>query len=229
MKNNSNLHLQLHTFVGMKTDNRGDTGTEYTDEATVDDYMSKMAMLQHGMIISPTLADKGTWVAMSGITLPGLSFDRVAVKYGEDGQPLEYGTKANNVPTLQFVGKDYIIRPADAVLDQMLEYAKSERIAIQQCMEDLGYDDIPGYVSGSRTKLSEEAKIKNYHTPNKDKATGKVIEPNGTRFLTLTQIVTGFDKDGKPVVLNISLADGNYTYRTDIVIKEIRPIDFLIK
>lgn len=204
MKNNSNLHLQLHTFIGMKTDNRGDTGTEYTDEATVDDFMSKMAMLQNGMIISPTLADKGTWVAMSGIKLPGLTFDRVAVKYDSNNNPVEWGTKSNGAPTLQFVGKDYIIRPSDAVLDQMLEYAKSERIAIQQCMEDLGYDNIPGYTSGSRTKLPEEAKIKNYHTPNKDKASGKVIEPNGTRFLTLTQVVTGFDKDGKPIVVNLN-------------------------
>ena len=86
----------------------------------------------------------------------------------------------------------------------MLEYAKSERIAIQQCMEDLGYEDIPGYVSGSRTKISDDAKIKNYHTPNKDKKTKKVIEPNGTRFLTLTAVVTGFDKDGKPVVVNLN-------------------------
>ena len=100
MKNNSNLHLRLHTYIGMKTDNRGDAGTEYTDTATVDDYMAKMTMLQQGMIISPTLADKGTWVAMSGITLPGLTFDRVAVEVGIDGQPVKYGTKAANIPTL---------------------------------------------------------------------------------------------------------------------------------
>lgn len=35
--------------------------------------------------------------------------------------------------------------------------------------------------------------------------------------------------DNNPVVLNLNLADGNYTYRTDIVVKEIHPIDFLIK
>lgn len=33
--------------------------------------------------------------------------------------------------------------------------------------------------------------------------------------------------DGKPVVNNLTLADGSYTYRTDIVLEEIRPIDFL--
>ena len=34
--------------------------------------------------------------------------------------------------------------------------------------------------------------------------------------------------EDKPVVTNLSLADGRYTYRTDIVIKEIHPIDYLI-
>lgn len=33
----------------------------------------------------------------------------------------------------------------------------------------------------------------------------------------------------EPVVTNLTLADGSYTYRTDIVIREIHPIDYLIK
>ena len=35
--------------------------------------------------------------------------------------------------------------------------------------------------------------------------------------------------DDKPIVSNLDLADGIYTYRTDIVIQEIHPIDYLIK
>lgn len=44
------------------------------------------------------------------------------------------------------------------------------------------------------------------------------------------------DKEGKvtyvedkPVVANISLADGSYTFRTDIVLRNIHPIDYLLK
>ena len=39
--------------------------------------------------------------------------------------------------------------------------------------------------------------------------------------------VLAFDGD-QPVVYNLNLDDGNYTYRTDLVISEIRPIDFLL-
>jgi hypothetical protein len=68
----------------------------------------------------------------------------------------------------------------------MLEYAHTERLAIQHCMEDLGYENIPGYEKEGRAKISDEAKVKNYHTINIDKKTKKQIEPNGTRFLGLT-------------------------------------------
>lgn len=63
-----------------------------------------------------------------------------------------------------------------------------------------------------------------------------VVEEKNKDKLEVGQKVYILDKEGvvsfindKPVVLNLDLADGNYTYRTDIVIKEIRPIDFLIK
>ena len=39
--------------------------------------------------------------------------------------------------------------------------------------------------------------------------------------------IISFNDNNEPVVLNLSLGDGNYTYRTDIVIEEIHPIDFL--
>jgi hypothetical protein len=92
-------------------------------------------------------------------------------------------------PKIAFMGKYAYLRPNDDVLRQMIEYAVTEKVAIERCMEDL-------------KTLKDEEKIKNYHTANKDKATGKVIEPNGTRFLVFTEIVTM--KNGKPVTINFN-------------------------
>jgi len=39
------IDLRLFTFIGSKSDNKGDTGSSYTEQATVDDYMAKLAML----------------------------------------------------------------------------------------------------------------------------------------------------------------------------------------
>jgi len=69
--------MKAHTYIGFKTDNRGDMGTEYLDEATVDDYMAKLTMLQKGYLIFPTLSDKGTYVIISfddksGVKIPGM-------------------------------------------------------------------------------------------------------------------------------------------------------------
>ena len=82
----------------------------------------------------------------------------------------------------------------------MIQYAECERLAICQCMEDLGYDNIPGYQKQNRKPIPKEAYIKNYHTPNKVKVGKETIkiEPNGTRFLSLTEIkVLKTDQNGE--------------------------------
>ena len=190
--------IQAHTYIGFKTDNRGDQGSEYTDEATVEDYIAKMTMLQDGYMIFPTLADKGTWMILSGVNIPGITYTKITQKL-DDTNSIE-NTIVNNAPTIKYINGEFYIIPSNVVIDQMLEYAITERVAIQQCMEDLGYDDIPGYEKQGRTPLTDAAKIKNYHTPNKDKNTKKVIEPNGTRFLSLTKIAVKEFVDGKWVV-----------------------------
>ena len=190
--NNGKCNISTHTYIGSKTDNRGDGGTEYKQEPIADDYMAKMSMTQQGYLIFPTLADKGTWMCLSGIQLPGMV-------YNESGD-------VTNIPTIMWNGSTPYIRPDNSVLDQMLEYAKCERLAIQQCMEDLGYDNIPGYEKQGRKVLPKEAYIKNYHTKNGS------VEPNGTRFWSLTEVVqldkeTGepmFDKDGNLKTINLN-------------------------
>lgn len=184
----SSFNITTHIYVGSKTDNRGDGGTEYKNEPIVDDYTAKMAMTQQGFLIFPTLADKGTWMCLSGIELPGMKYSKSGI--------------VENIPTIMWHNKEAYIRPSNQVLDQMLEYAKGERLAIQQCMEDLGYkdEDIPGYTKQGRKVLPKSAYIKNYHTNNKVEVNGKTVtvEPNGTRFLSLTEIVQ-LDKNNHPM------------------------------
>lgn len=188
INDNVPFNINTHIYVGSKTDNRGDGGTEYKNEPLVDDYMAKMAMTQQGFLIFPTLADKGTWMCLSGIELPGMKYSKSGV--------------IENIPTIMWRNGEAYIRPSNQVLDQMLEYAKGERLAIQQCMEDLGYkdEDIPGYTKQGRKILPKPAYIKNYHTNNKVKINGETVtvEPNGTRFLSLTEVVQ-LDKNNHPM------------------------------
>ena len=188
--------LKCMTYIGFKTDNRGDQGSEYTEEATVDDYMAKAAMLQQGYMVPPTLADKGTFTIIQGVKIPGITF--VTTK-DENGNK-QYSVQ--DVPTVIWINKTPIIKPNSAVINQFLQYAKTERLAIQQCMEDLGYENIPGYEKQGRRKLKEEEKIQNYHTPNKDKENDRTIEPNGTRFWSLTEIAVEENGEIKTYNLN---------------------------
>jgi hypothetical protein len=180
--NRKAMHINTYTYIGFKTDNRGDQGSEYTDEATVEDYMAKLSMLQQGYLIFPTLADKGTWMLMDGVPVPGMEFIQQAAR--EDDPDSTDRMVVQDAPKIRTInGKLYLI-PNDTVIDQMIEYAKTELLGIQQCMEDLGYENIPGYEKTGRKVLTEEEKILNYHTPNKK------VEPNGTRFLSLTALTT---------------------------------------
>ena len=101
--NNGKCNISTHIYVGSKTDNKGDGGTEYKQEPIVDDYMATIAMTQQGYLVFPTLADKGTWMCLSGIELPGMV-------YNESGD-------VTNVPTFMWYGTTPYIRPNNNVLD----------------------------------------------------------------------------------------------------------------
>lgn len=45
LKKNESLHLTAHTYIGSRTDNKGDAGTEYKDSPMADDYIAKLTML----------------------------------------------------------------------------------------------------------------------------------------------------------------------------------------
>lgn len=186
---NKNNKLRVFTYLGLKTDNRNDNGTEYKLESQIDDYITKMAMLQQGILIFPTLADKGTWMCIDGVKIPGIEFGEVIDQFGNKQCTVK------NVPTIIWqktkAGLVPHLRPSNAVLDQMIQYAEGEKLAICQCMDELGYPEIPGYKKVRKSAIPKAARIKNYHTKNK-----QGVEPNGTRFLSLTELrVFRNDKD----------------------------------
>ncbi len=181
--NGKQLDIHTATYIGSKSDNRNDGGSEYKEEPMVDDYMAKLTMLQNGILTFPTLADKGTWMCLSGVPIPGMQFVEVRDETGN------VKIVPKNIPTIKFKNGKAFIRPNNSVLDRMIAYANTERLAIQQCMENLGYKEIPGYERENRKVLSDAEKIVNLHTNN-----GKV-EPNGTRFLSLTEVAL-LDEDG---------------------------------
>lgn len=80
---------------------------------------------------------------------------------------------------------------------------------------------IPVRLSGSATVEAGQATLV-VNEQSKDKlAAGQKI------YILDQEGVLAFDGD-QPVVYNLNLDDGNYTYRTDLVIREIRPIEFLL-
>ena len=219
LKSNRDFRIVANTYIGFRTDNNGDYGTPYTEEQEQEDYIAKMTMLQNDTMIFPTLADKGTWMCLSlfdndgtnkgrqSVHIPGMYFQATsqtssetngAKTAAEDIKKYENAIAYHIVdaPTLEMVGKEYIIRPCNAVLNQFIEYAYCERQAIMECMDDLGYNmkNVPGYVPTGNKKLDDRDKVVNYHTKRKDG-----VEPNGTRFWSLT-------------MLKIKNADGSWRY-----------------
>ena len=188
--NQKDLQLKLHTYIGFKTDNFNDNGSAYNDQTTVQDYMAKLSMLQQNYFVFPTLSDKSTYVVMSGLKLPGMQF---SLGNDENGNKL---VSAYNYGSMMKAGDQYFVRPSDDVIQQMLEYAETERLGIQQAMEQLGYEDIPGYEKQGLHILTGSEKIVNYHTQKGN------VEPNGTRFLSLKSIYKQTENGLEMVYIN---------------------------
>lgn len=188
--NQKDLQLKLHTYIGFKTDNFNDNGSAYNDQTTVQDYMAKLSMLQQNYFVFPTLSDKSTYVVMSGLKLPGMQF---SLGNDENGNKL---VSVSNYGSMMKVGNEYFVRPSDDLIQQMLEYADTERLGIQQTMEQLGYENIPGYEKQGLHVLTDSEKIVNYHTQKGN------VEPNGTRFLSLKSIYKQTENGLEMVYIN---------------------------
>ena len=170
LQNGEDFNISIYTPIGFKSDNRGDNGSKYSNLAEAEDYINKFAMLQNGYCIFPTLADKGTYMVLGGINIPGMEF----------GQTNDGIYTVSGAPKMVFLDSThYYLQPNQSVLNQFIDYAYTEREAILDCREQLGlYVDNPKGLP----LLNDEDKIANYHIGKKGK------QPGGIQFKSLTTL-----------------------------------------
>lgn len=193
---NKMAKILMNNYAGFKTDQNDDYGSDYNQVSEVEDYMSKVTMLISGGLIYPTMSDKKTYMylqasdqAINGFLIPGIDYrliNKLISSSDNEQKAAIRGELLGALPriVIDATGKT-IVRPSDQVLDIFIDYAKDEKAAILECMHQLGY-------FGGDTAIDDTVKIKNYHTPNKyknSKGETVTVEPNGTRFSSLTSIL----------------------------------------
>lgn len=170
LQNGEDFNISIYTPIGFKSDNRGDNGSKYSNLAEAEDYINKFAMLQNGYCIFPTLADKGTYMVLGGINIPGMEF----------GQSDNGAYTVSGAPKMVFLDSThYYLQPNQSVLNQFIDYAYTEREAILDCREQLG---LPVDIPKGLPVLNDEDKIMNYHIGKKGK------QPGGIQFKSLTTL-----------------------------------------
>lgn len=170
LQNGEDFNISIYTPIGFKSDNRGDNGSKYSNLAEAEDYINKFAMLQNGYCIFPTLADKGTYMVLGGINIPGMEF----------GQSDNGAYTVSGAPKMVFLDSAYYyLQPNQSVLNQFIDYAYTEREAILNCREQLG---LPVDNPKGLPVLNDEDKIMNYHIGKKGK------QPGGIQFKSLTTL-----------------------------------------
>lgn len=203
---NKMAKILMNNYAGFKTDQNDDYGSDYNQVSDVEDYMSKVTMLISGGLIYPTMSDKKTYMylqasdqAINGFLIPGIDYrliNKLISSSNDDQKTAIRRELFGSLPRIvvDTTGKT-IVRPSDQVLDIFIDYAKDEKAAILECMHQLGYFE-------GDTAIDDTVKIKNYHTPNKyinSKGETVKVEPNGTRFSSLTSIL---NDDGKRIKFN---------------------------
>ena len=197
--NDQKLNIGVYTPIGFRSDNRGDTGSKYSNLAEAEDYINKFAMAQAGYCVFPTLADKGTYMVINGVPIPGMTYSTDSNgAYVIKGEPtIEYMFDNGWTPDMPLEDMFYL-RPNNQVLDQFIEYAKTEYQAILDCREQLGmHVDNPKGLP----LLKDEDKIVNYHVDKKGKPA-----KGGITFHSLTTLRVP-EGNGKIKRLEISELD----------------------
>lgn len=203
---NKMAKILMNNYAGFKTDQNDDYGSDYNQVSEVEDYMSKITMLISGGLIYPTMSDKKTYMylqasdqAINGFLIPGIDYRLINKLMSSSDNEQKAAIRGELLGALPRIVTDTtgktIVRPSDQVLDIFIDYAKDEKAAILECMHQLGYFE-------GDTAIDDTVKIKNYHTPNKYKnSKGETVsvEPNGTRFSSLTSIL---DDNGKRIKFN---------------------------
>ena len=203
---NKMAKILMNNYAGFKTDQNDDYGSDYNQVSDIEDYMSKVTMLISGGMIYPTMSDKKTYMylqasdqAINGFLIPGIDYRLVNKLISSSDKDQKSALRKELLGALPRIVTDTtgktIVRPSNQVLDIFIDYAKDERAAILECMHQLGYFE-------GDTAIDDTVKIKNYHTPNKYKnSKGETVEvePNGTRFSSLTSIL---NDEGKRIKFN---------------------------
>lgn len=203
---NKMAKILMNNYAGFKTDQNDDYGSDYNQVSEVEDYMSKVTMLISGGLIYPTMSDKKTYMylqasdqAINGFLIPGIDYRLINKLISSSDNEQKASIRGQLLGALPRIVTDTtgktIVRPSDQVLDIFIDYAKDEKAAILECMHQLGYFE-------GDTAIDDTVKIKNYHTPNNYKnSKGETVsvEPNGTRFSSLTSIL---DDNGKRIKFN---------------------------
>lgn len=193
---NKMAKILMNNYAGFKTDQNDDYGSDYNQVSKVEDYMSKVTMLISGGLIYPTMSDKKTYMylqasdqAINGFLIPGIDYRLINKLISSSDNEQKAAIRGELLGALPRIVTDTtgktIVRPSDQVLDIFIDYAKDEKAAILECMHQLGYFE-------GDTAIDDTVKIKNYHTPNKyENSKGETVsvEPNGTRFSSLTSIL----------------------------------------
>lgn len=203
---NKMVKILMNNYAGFKTDQNDDYGSDYNQVSNIEDYMSKVTMLISGGLIYPTMSDKKTYMylqasdqAINGFLIPGIDYRLINKLISSSDKDQKSALRKELLGALPRIVTDTtgktIVRPSDQVLDIFIDYAKDEKAAILECMHQLGYFE-------GDTAIDDTVKIKNYHTPNKyvnSKGETVKVEPNGTRFSSLTSIL---DDNGNRIKFN---------------------------
>lgn len=198
--------ILMNNYAGFKTDQNDDYGSDYNQVSNIEDYMSKVTMIISGGMIFPTMSDKKTYMylqasdqAINGFLVPGIDYRLVNKLISSSDKDQKSALRKELLGALPRIVTDTtgktIVRPSNQVLDIFIDYAKDEKAAIIECMHQLGYFE-------GDTAIDDTVKIKNYHTPNKyvnSKGETVKVEPNGTRFSSLTSIL---DDNGNRIKFN---------------------------
>ena len=203
---NKMAKILMNNYAGFKTDQNDDHGSDYNQVSNIEDYMSKVTMIINGGMIFPTMSDKKTYMylqasdqAINGFLVPGIDYRLVNKLISSSDKDQKSALRKELLGALPRIVTDTtgktIVRPSNQVLDIFIDYAKDEKAAIIECMHQLGYFE-------GDTAIDDTVKIKNYHTPNKyvnSKGETVKVEPNGTRFSSLTSIL---DNNGNRIKFN---------------------------
>lgn len=203
---NKMAKILMNNYAGFKTDQNDDYGSDYNQVSNIEDYMSKVTMLISGGLIYPTMSDKKTYMylqasdqAINGFLIPGIDYRLINKLISSSDKDQKSALRKELLGALPRIVTDTtgktIVRPSDQVLDIFIDYAKDEKAAILECMHQLGYFE-------GDTAIDDTVKIKNYHTPNEyvnSKGETVKVEPNGTRFSSLTSIL---DDNGNRIKFN---------------------------